>query len=145
MFHLFFYSHYIVTENQSWLGLRIEMITCNRNKWGTPIDTYQETGDPARLPAQLAERWGPKNIFYWEQKSLVPAQQAQRINQERTHYICTLWISLHLSFNSRQGPSLVSLGNPLLPSSELAERRRRFLHLIPVFFSLSPTENLKSE
>jgi hypothetical protein len=39
-----------------------------------------------------------KNNFYWanyraakaEQKSLVPARQAQRINRERTSFICIL-------------------------------------------------------
>jgi hypothetical protein len=64
-------------------------------------ETYEETGDPARLPAQLVGRWGQKKlkkcrakkkIFCTgptraakaEQKYLVPAQQAHRINQGRT-------------------------------------------------------------
>ncbi len=50
-----------------------------------------------------------KNNFYWanyraakaEQKSLVPARQAQRINRERTSFICILWVPIHLSFNIR--------------------------------------------
>jgi hypothetical protein len=63
-------------------------------------DTYWETGDPAGLPAQLAGRWGQKwietvfggkKIFCTgptraakaEQKSLVPARQAQQTNQGR--------------------------------------------------------------
>ncbi len=89
-------------------------------------DTHQETGDPARLPAQLAGRWGQRNwISVWcrkkisctgltraakaEQKSLVPALQAQRTNQERISFICPLWVPICLSFNSQQGPLLYSL------------------------------------
>ncbi len=44
-----------------------------------------------------------------EKKSLVPAQQAQRTNQGRIPFNCTLWVPIHLSFNSQQGPSLSSL------------------------------------
>ncbi len=58
------------------------------------------TGDPARLPAQLAGRWG---------QSIVPAQRAQRTNQGRTPFICTSWVPISLSFNSQQGPALSSL------------------------------------
>ncbi len=59
-------------------------------------DTYWETRDPARLPAQLARRWGQKNwncvwwgknILYWvakaEQKSLVRARKAQQTQPRR--------------------------------------------------------------
>ncbi len=69
-----------------------------------PRDT--ETGDPARLPAQVAGRWG---LIKWKsvrlgkqcfvlgwleqakawQKSLVPARRAKRSNQGRTPFICT--------------------------------------------------------
>jgi hypothetical protein len=38
-----------------------------------------------------------------EQKSLVPALQAQQINQGRTSFMCTLWVSI------QQGPPLSSL------------------------------------
>jgi hypothetical protein len=44
-----------------------------------------------------------------EPKSFVPAWQAQRTNQGRTPLICTPWVPIHLSFNSQQGPPLVSL------------------------------------
>jgi hypothetical protein len=55
-------------------------------------------------------RWG--QTFYSELtraveaelKSLVPARQAQRTNQRRIPFICTLWVPIHLSFNSQQGP-----------------------------------------
>ncbi len=41
-----------------------------------------------------------------EQKSLVPARQAQWTNEGRTPFICTLWFPIHLSFNSQHGPPL---------------------------------------
>ncbi len=47
-----------------------------------------------------------------EQKSLVPAQQAQRINQGRTPVICTLWVTIICpvsTVSSRGHPFLVSL------------------------------------
>ncbi len=43
------------------------------------------------------------------QKSLVPAQRAQRAKQGRTPFICTTWVPISLSFNSQQGPALSSL------------------------------------
>ncbi len=63
-------------------------------------ETYEEKGDPARPPAQLAGRWGQKNlkqctakekIFYigptraakTEQKSFVLARQAQEPTKEK--------------------------------------------------------------
>ncbi len=75
---------------------------------------------PARLPAQLAGRWGQRNEIVYaekkvfcteptraakaEQKSFVPARQAQGTNQGRTPFICILWVIIQLSFNSQQGP-----------------------------------------
>jgi hypothetical protein len=55
---------------------------------------------------------GPIRPAKAEQKSLAPARQAQRTNQERTPFICPLWVPIYLSFNSQQGlhPYLVSLG-----------------------------------
>jgi hypothetical protein len=44
-----------------------------------------------------------------EQKSCEPARQAQKTNQGRTPFICTLWIPVHLSFNSEQEPPLSCL------------------------------------
>ncbi len=52
---------------------------------------------------------GPNRAAKAEQKSLVPARQAQRTNQERTPFICTLWVPVHLSLNSQQGPPISSL------------------------------------
>jgi hypothetical protein len=74
--------------------------------------------------------YGEEKIFWTgltraakaEQKSLVPAwQQAQLTNQGRSPFMCTLWVDIHLSFNSQQGPSLsiVSLhgiDTPMTPS-----------------------------
>ncbi len=37
------------------------------------------------------------------------AEQAQRTNQDRTPVICTLWVPIHLSHTSQQGPPLSSL------------------------------------
>ncbi len=42
-------------------------------------------------------------------KSLVPARRALRTNQGRAPFICALWVHIHLSFNSQQGPSLSGL------------------------------------
>jgi len=43
------------------------------------------------------------------QKSIVPARRVQRANQGRIHFCCTLWVPIHLSFNSQQGPPVSSL------------------------------------
>ncbi len=71
-----------------------------------------ETGDPAQLPAQLAGRWGQRNwntVVYVEekifsigptraakveQKSLATAGLAQRTNQGKTLFNCTLWVPI---------------------------------------------------
>jgi hypothetical protein len=45
------------------------------------------------------------------QKSVVPPRQAQRTNQGRTPFISTLWVQIHLSFNSQQGPHLSDLSD----------------------------------
>jgi hypothetical protein len=53
---------------------------------------------------------GPTRAAKVEQKSLVPTRQAQRTNQERTTFICTLCVPIYLSFNSsQQGPTLSAL------------------------------------
>jgi hypothetical protein len=49
---------------------------------------------------------GPTRAAKAEQKSLVLALQAQQANQERTTFICPLGVTIHLSFNSQQGPPL---------------------------------------
>jgi hypothetical protein len=76
-------------------------------------DTHQETGDPARLPAQIdifcagptrTANAGYKNLLHWHPRT-------QRTNQGRTLFICTLWVPICLSFNSQQGPSLSSLSD----------------------------------
>ncbi len=121
-----------------------------------------ETGEAVRLPVQLAGRWGQMkwNRVRWgkiyifctgptraakaEQKSLVPTGPAERINQERAPFICTLSVPFSLSFNSQQGPPLSSLSgsNPIyegkakppvssLPSPPL------WLHLSPSFLLLT--------
>ncbi len=70
-----------------------------------------------------------------EQKSLVPARQAQRTNQRRTNFICTLWVSIHLSFNSQQGPPLSSLSvhntSPPPPLSHLTLFKHSSLRKLP--------------
>ncbi len=43
---------------------------------------------------------GPTRAAKAEQKSLVTAWLAQRTNQGMTLFICTLWVPIHLSFNS---------------------------------------------
>ncbi len=53
---------------------------------------------------------GPARAAKAGQKSLVLTRQAQQTNQGRTPFICcTLWVPIHLSFNSQQGPPLSSL------------------------------------
>ncbi len=54
----------------------------------------------------------PSRAAKSEQESLMLARQAQQTHQERTPFICTLWVPIHLSFNKSAGatlPSLVSL------------------------------------
>ncbi len=53
------------------------------------------------------------------QKSLVLAQRAQRTNQGRTPFICTPWVPICLSFNSRQGPPLSGLSGKDLGISSI--------------------------
>ncbi len=48
---------------------------------------------------------GPTRAAKTEQKSLVPARWALRTNQGRTPFIGTLWVPIHISFNSRGHPS----------------------------------------
>ncbi len=86
-------------------------------------------------------RWGKKYFVLGRQeqqrenkKSLLPARQAQRTNQERTPFICPLWVPIHLSFNSqhRGHPFLVSLVSSL------------FLLFIAIFPSISAVIGLCS-
>ncbi len=90
-------------------------------------DTYEETGDPARMPAQLAGRWGQRNwnnvgwgkicfVYWadwgcqgWTKISCTGMTSQERTNQERTCFIYTLWVPIHLNFNSQQGSPLSSL------------------------------------
>ncbi len=91
-------------------------------------DTHSETGGPARLPAQVAVRWGhinwnsvrrgKKYFVYWADqssqgriKSLVPSIRAQRTNQGRADpYLYTSNPhSSRFQTASRGNPSLVSL------------------------------------
>jgi hypothetical protein len=53
---------------------------------------------------------GPIRAAKAEQKSLVPALQAPRTNQERTPFICPFWAPIHHSFNSQQGPERLERG-----------------------------------
>ncbi len=52
------------------------------------------------------------NFWYFLQfysvllKIIGEQQPVQRTNQGRTPIICSLWVPIHLSFNSRQGPPL---------------------------------------
>ncbi len=90
-------------------------------------DTHSKTGGPARLPTQVAGRWGHTNwisvrwgkkyfVLGWpeqprqDKKSLVQARRAQR----RTPFICTLWVPIHLSFNNQQGPPLSTVVSLIL-------------------------------
>ncbi len=89
-------------------------ISLSEGGWVRTRDT--ETGSPARLPGRWAQGikivYGEEIIFCTEptraakaeKQSLGPARQAQRTNQGRIPFICTLWVPIHLSFNSQQGP-----------------------------------------
>jgi hypothetical protein len=60
---------------------------------------------------------GPTRAAKAEQKSLVPARQAQQTNEGRSLFICTLWAPTHLSFNKSAGVSpLYSLSGKYLTS-----------------------------
>ncbi len=52
---------------------------------------------------------GPIKAAKAGQKSFERGQRAQRANQGRTPFICTPWVPMCLSFNSKQGPHLSSL------------------------------------
>jgi hypothetical protein len=61
-----------------------------------------------------------------EQKSFVPAPKDQQTNKGRTPFICTHWVSIHLSFNSQQVPPLSSLSGVNFTSpapTQLCSRR----------------------
>ncbi len=107
-------------------------------------DTYQETGDPARLPAQLSGRWGQRNwnSVRWgkrifcsgltraakaEQNPFELARQLNEPTKDGPLFICSLWVPICPSFISQQGPPLSSLvrhnhltsqPSPKLPSSD---------------------------
>ncbi len=52
---------------------------------------------------------GPTSAAKAKQKSLVRTRQGQRTNQGKTPIDCILWVPIHPSFNSQQGPPLSSL------------------------------------
>ncbi len=60
---------------------------------------------------------GPTRAAKAELKFLVAALQALQNKQGRTSFFCTLWVAIHLNFNSQQGPPFSSLSgyNPLQP------------------------------
>jgi hypothetical protein len=75
--------------------------------------------EPTRMIAYpVCERWGQMNWnsvrwkkIFWTgptraaeagKKHIVPSRQAQRTNQGRTPFICTLCVPIHLSFNFQQ-------------------------------------------
>ncbi len=62
-----------------------------------------------RCSVKLVYGEGPTRAATEEQKCLVPPRQALRTNQWRTPFICTLWVPIHHSFNSRQRPPISSL------------------------------------
>jgi hypothetical protein len=90
-------------------------------------DTYQETGDPARLLTQLDGRYGQRNwnsirrgkrIFCSGPTIEQPRQNKnllyrhatiKRTNQGRTLLICSLWVPICLRINSQHGPHFSSL------------------------------------
>ncbi len=74
---------------------------------------------------------GPTTAVKAEKKSLVPARQALRTNQGRTTFICTLWVPIHLSFNSQQGPPLYSLS----VLAKLGPQSQLWLHAPPLISS----------
>ncbi len=78
-------------------------------------EKYRKTGDPARLPAQLAWRWGQRNwnsvrwgkIYFVLGRLEQPRQnknplyrhrQAQRTSQRSAPFICTLCVPKDLNF-----------------------------------------------
>ncbi len=72
--------------------------------------------------------------------SIVPARRVQRTNQGRTPFICTLWVPIHLSFNSQQGPLFSSLSGccppPLLlnfPTDSSSNLSKTTLHWVSCF------------
>ncbi len=97
---------------------------------GLARDTYYETGDPARLPAQLAVRWRQKkwNSVRWgkiyfvleqprlNKKYLVPSRQAQSNKESQGPLSYVLFDSPFTSVStvSRGHPSQVSLGLALV-------------------------------
>ncbi len=88
-------------------------------------DAHSETGDPARLPAQVAGWWRHINwkSIRWGKKIVLADQSSQgRIkisftgmksptNQPRKVPFCVLWVPIHLRFNShsQQGRPLSGL------------------------------------
>ncbi len=79
-----------------------------------------------QLLAQLTGWWGQRNwkSVQWKKKyfvlgrleqlrqkksSCTIARQAQRNNQGRAPFICTLWVPVHLSFDRQHGQPLYSL------------------------------------
>jgi len=76
---------------------------------------------------------GPTREAKGEQKSLVPARQAQGTGQERTPFICPLWVPIRLSFNSKQGPPLSTYG-----LSDLTHVLSGSVHILRSFNAILP-------
>ncbi len=81
---------------------------------------------------------GPTRAAKAEQKFLVHARQTQPTNQGRTPFICTLWVPVHLCFNSQQGPTLGVHYNPQHDGSKnpLSLNVRKKLTISSLLYSL---------
>ncbi len=94
-------------------------------------------------------RWG-KNILYGtgpnrssqgRKKTLVPKRQAKQTNQWRTSLICSLWVPIHCSFNSQQGPPLSCLSGDNV-SSKMNSSWQAWRYGIPFPASLTESASL---
>ncbi len=92
-------KNYFVLKLNSWTYISVEVS-------GHNLESSQTWG--FRIMSMNSGSWLIRAAKA-EKKSLVPGRQAQRTNQGRTPFICTLWVPIHLSFNSHQGPPLFSL------------------------------------
>jgi hypothetical protein len=103
-------------------------------------DTYPETGDAARLPAQLASVHCTVRQILFCTGSTRAAKAGQNLlyrhggptnQQEKTPFICTPRVPICLSFNIEQGPPLYNAPSPFL----LQASGQIFKDDVIVFFS----------
>ncbi len=109
-----------------------------------------------RLHINWNSVWLGKNILYWIDQSCkgeikisyTAARRAQPGNQGRTPSICTLWVPIHLSFNSQKEPPLSGLSGTRWLSKttvEILQFTKQPVQVCPVRLKASKRAEIKEK